>query len=79
MADQVQLFINTQATAQIVFLPTFSNDLKDDNFAPAHWLQKVINPKTKAAWTDEQIITNIRNLFRGDLIDLVGQSFLSWY
>ena len=69
MAENAQLFLNAQAAAQLAVLPTFSNIFKDDNFTPTQWLQKVINHKTGAAWTDEQTITHVRNAFRGDLID----------
>ena len=68
-ADAQQLFLNAQAAAQPAVLPTFSNIYKDDNFTATQWLQKVINHKTGAAWTDEQTITHVRNAFRGDLID----------
>ena len=62
-------FINPQAAAQLAVLPTFSNVFKDDNFTSTQWLQKVINHKTGAAWTDEQTITHVINTFIGDLID----------
>ena len=42
---------------------------KDDNITPTKWLQKVIYHKTGVAWTDEKIITHVRNAFRGFLID----------
>ena len=64
-----QLFINAQAAAQLAVLPTFANVFKNDNFTPMQWLQKVINHKSGAAWTDEQTITHVRNAFKGDLID----------
>ena len=67
--DAQQLFLNAQAAAQLAVLPTFSNVLKDDNFTATQWLQKVLNHKTGAGWTDEQTITHVRNAFRGDLID----------
>ena len=63
-ANAQKLFINAQAAV----LPTFSNIFKGDSFTPTQWLQKVINHKTGAAWTDEQTITHVRNAFRGDLI-----------
>ena len=67
--DAQQLFLNAQAAAQLAVLPTFSNVFKDDNFTATQWLQKVLNHKTGAGWTDEQTITHVRNAFRGDLID----------
>ena len=67
--DAQQLFLNAQAAAQLAVLPTFSNVYKDDNFTATQWLQKVLNHKTGAGWTDEQTITHVRNAFRGDLID----------
>ena len=69
MADQAQLFINAQAAAQLAVLPTFSNVFKDDNFTSSQWLQKVLNQKIEAAWTDKQTVTHVRNAFRGDLMD----------
>ena len=54
-----QLFIKAQAAAQLAVLPTFSNVFKDDNLTPTQWLQKVIDHKTGAAWTDEQTITHV--------------------
>ena len=69
MADQAQLFINAQAAAQLAVLPTFSNVFKDDNFTSSQWLQKVLNHKIEAAWTDKQTVTHVRNAFRGDLMD----------
>jgi hypothetical protein len=69
MADQAQLFINAQAAAQLAVLPTFSNVFKDDNFTSSQWLQKVLNHKIGAAWTDKQTVTHVRNAFRGDLMD----------
>ena len=57
MVENAQkLFINAQAASQLAVLPTFSNVFKDDNFKSTQWLQKVINCKTGAAWTDEQMI-----------------------
>ena len=70
LAQHAHLFINAQAAAQLAVLPTFSNIFKDDNFISIQWIQKVINHKTGAAWTDEQTIAHVRNPFRGDLIDL---------
>ena len=67
--DAQQLFLNAQAAAQLAVLPTFSNVYKDDNFTATQWLQKVINHKNGAGWTDEQTIMHVRNAFRGDLID----------
>jgi hypothetical protein len=67
--DAQQLFLNAQAAAQLAVLPTFSNVFKDDNFTATQWLQKVLNHKNGAGWTDEQTITHVRNAFRGDLID----------
>ena len=62
--DAQQLFLNAQAAAQLAVLPTFSNVYKDDNFTATQWLQKVLNHKTGAGWTDEQTITHVRNPFR---------------
>ena len=42
---------------------------KEGIFTPTQWLQKVINHKTGAAWSDEKTITHVRNAFRGDPID----------
>ena len=68
-AANAQLFINAQAAAQLAVLPTFSNVYQDDNFTPTRWLNKVINHKNRAAWTDAQTITHVKNAFRGELIE----------
>ena len=69
MADNAQIFMNAQAAAQLAVLPKFSNVFKEDNFTPSQWLQKVINHKNGAAWTDAQTITHVKNALRGEVID----------
>ena len=69
MAANAQIFMNAQAAAQLAVLPKFSNVFKEDNFTPSQWLQKVLNHKNGAAWTDAQTITHVKNAFRGEVID----------
>ena len=61
--------MNAQAATQLAVLPKFSNVFKEDNFTPSQWLQKVINHKNGAAWTDVQTITHMKDAFRGEVID----------
>ena len=69
LAAQAQLFLNAQAAAQLAVLPTFSNDPKEDKYTASQWLQKVLIHKAGARWDDQQMITHVRNAFRGSVID----------
>ncbi len=68
-ADNAQNFFNAHAAAQLAILPQFSNKLSDDKFTAALWLAKVINHKEGAQWNNAQKITQVRNAFRGPLLD----------
>ena len=46
--DAAQAFLNATAAVQLATLPLFSNNLKEDKFTPAQWLQKVNSHKTAA-------------------------------
>ena len=70
--DAAQAFLNATAAVQLATLPLFSNNLKEDKFTPAQWLQKVNSHKTAATWTDVETITHVCNAFR-------GQEVLDWF
>ena len=57
--------------AQLAILPTFSNNPKEDNSPATEWLQKLLNNKQEAGWTDIQTVTHFRNAIRGEV--------LKWY
>ena len=57
--------------AQLKILPTFSNDTKEYKSSAMEWLQKLMNNKTGAGWTDPQTVTHFRNALRGEV--------LKWY
>jgi hypothetical protein len=49
-------------------LPTFSNESREDRTSAAEWLQKVINNKQGAGWTNLQTVTHFRNTLRGEVL-----------
>ena len=69
MDAAAQLFNNATASAQLSLFPTFSNKPDEDKFTAAQWLEKVINNRAGTTWTDEQMITHVRNAFRGELLE----------
>jgi hypothetical protein len=56
-----QALIDAQHQVNLTTLPSFSNEVKEDQYTGAHWLQKVLLHRQAAAWNDEQIITHFRN------------------
>ena len=66
--DPAQAFFNATAAAQLAILPHFSNNVKDDNYTPSQWLDKVLSHKEAGHWTDEQTIAHVRNAFRGNQV-----------
>jgi hypothetical protein len=61
--------INAQHQGNLATLPSFSNKVKEDQYAAAQWLQKVLLHRQAATWNDEQIITNFRNALKEEVID----------
>jgi hypothetical protein len=49
----------------------FSNNPKKDNSSANEWLQKLLNNKQGAGWTDIQTVTHFRNAIRVEI--------LKWY
>jgi hypothetical protein len=50
-------------------LPSISNEVKEDQYTAAQWLQKVLLQRQAAAWNDEQIITHFRTALKKEVID----------
>ena len=79
-----QELINAQHQVNLATLPAFSNDVKEDKYTAAQWLQKVLLHRRAAAWNDEQIITHFRNALKNNVIDwfdslpALGVSQLVW-
>jgi hypothetical protein len=64
-----QALINAQNQVNLATLPSFSNEVKEDLYTAAQWLQKVLLHRQAAAWNDEQIITHFRNALKKEVID----------
>jgi hypothetical protein len=64
-----QALINAQHQVNLATLPSFSNEVKEDQYTAAQWLQKVLLHRQAAAWNDEQIITHFRNALKKEVID----------
>jgi hypothetical protein len=47
---------------KLATLPSFSNEVKEDQYTAAQWLQAV-------NWNDEQINMHFRNAFKKEVID----------
>jgi hypothetical protein len=56
-----QALVNAQHQVNLAALPSFSDNVKEDKYIAAQWLQKVLLHRQAAAWTDDQIITYVRN------------------
>ena len=54
--------------AQLIALPIFSDNVKEDKLTTNQWLEKVIINKTGGNWTDVQTLTHFRNALRGDMV-----------
>jgi hypothetical protein len=72
------------SNGQLSILPTFSNEPREDKTSAAEWLQKVINNKQGAGWTNLQTVTNFRKTLRGEVLKwynalpLLGIDDLNW-
>jgi hypothetical protein len=64
-----QALINAQHQVNLAALPSFSDNVKEDKYTAAQWLQKVLLHRQAAAWTDDQIITHVRNALKDKVID----------
>ncbi len=64
-----QALINAQHQVNLAVLPSFSDNVKEDKYRAAQWLQKVSLHRQAAAWTDNQIITHVRNALKDRVID----------
>ena len=72
MAEAMQQALQMATTnAQLSMLPTFANDAWEDKSSATEWLQKLMNNRQGAGWTDLQTITHFRNALRGEV--------LKWY
>ncbi len=56
-----QALINAQHPVNLATLPSFSNDVKEDQCTATQWLQEVLLHRQTAAWNGEQIIAHFRN------------------
>ena len=56
-----QALVNAQHQVNLAALPSFSDNVKEDKYTAAQWLQKALLCRQAAAWTDDQIITHARN------------------
>jgi hypothetical protein len=61
--------INAQHQVNPATLHSFSNEVKEDQYTAAQWLQKVLLHRQAAAWNDDQIITHFRNALKKEVID----------
>ena len=64
-----QALINAQHQVNLAALPSFSDNVKEDKYTAAQWLQKVLLHRQAAGWTDDQIITHVRNALKDKVID----------
>ena len=64
-----QALVNAQHQVNLAALPSFSDNVKEDKYTAAQWLQKVLLHRQAAAWTDDQIITHVRNALKDKVID----------
>ena len=64
-----QALVNAQHQVNLAALPSFSDNVKEDKYTAAQWLQKVLLHRQAAAWTDDQIITHVRNALKDHVID----------
>jgi hypothetical protein len=60
---------NAQHQVNLPTLPSFSNEVKDNQYTAAQWSQKVLLHRQAAALNDEQIITHFRNALKKEVID----------
>ena len=67
MAQQAEPMGST-INAQLIALPIFLDNLKEDKLTAKQWLEKVIINKTGGNWTDVQTLTHFRNALRGDMV-----------
>jgi hypothetical protein len=58
-----QALIDAQQQVNLATLPSFSNKVKEDQYTPVQWLQKVILHRQAAGWNDEQIIAHFQKCF----------------
>jgi hypothetical protein len=67
--QMAQALINAQHQVNLATLPAFSNNVKEDQYTAAQWLQKVLLHRQAAAWNDEQIIAHFRNALKDKVIN----------
>ena len=63
-----QAFQAAAINAQLIALPIFSDNVKEDKLTAKQWLEKVIINKTGGNWNDAQTLTHFRNALRGDMV-----------
>ena len=69
MAENIQQALQLARTnAQLSILLTFSNESREDRTSAIEWLQKVINNKQGAGWTNIQTVTHFRNALKGEVL-----------
>jgi hypothetical protein len=69
VAENIQQALQLATTnAQLSALPTFSNESREDKTSATEWLQKVINYKQGAGWTELQTVTHFGNTLRGEVV-----------
>jgi hypothetical protein len=64
-----QALVNAQHQVNLAALPSFSDNFKEDKYTAAQWLQKVLLHRQAAVWTDDQIITHVRNALKDKVIN----------
>ncbi len=64
-----QALVNAQHQVNLAALPSLSDNVKEDKYTAAQWLKKVLLHRQAAAWTDDQIITHVRNALKDTVID----------
>jgi hypothetical protein len=68
----LQALINVQHQVNLATLPSFSNEVKEDQYTAAQWLQKMLLHMQATAYNDEQIIAHFRNALKNKMIDWFG-------
>jgi hypothetical protein len=64
-----QVLINAWNQVNLAILSFFPNEVKEDQYTAAQWLQKVLLHRQAVPWNDEQIITQFRNALKKEVID----------
>ena len=64
-----QAFELVAINAQLIELPIFLDNVKEDKLTAKQWLEKVNIKKTGRAWTDLQTLNHFRNALRGDMVE----------